>query len=197
MIGTPKPQAKDVSTMKKIPLLVSAVLVSGSAMAMDVNQEDVMQARQTIKSFGGQLKGELQAAMKAGGPVNAISVCHTKAPEIAAAINQDSAYQISRTSQKNRNDGNAPSDWQQAVLEKFEARKAAGEDVAKIDHAEVVDGEFRYMKAIPTGAVCLNCHGSDIRPEVSARLDELYPNDKARGYSLGDIRGAFYVTKKQ
>ena len=71
------------------------------------------------------------------------------------------------------------------------------EDPAKIDHAEIVeiDGakRFRYMKAIPTGGVCVACHGASLNPKVAAKLDSLYPGDKARGFKPGDIRGAFTV----
>ena len=52
------------------------------------------------------------------------------------------------------------------------------------------------MKAIPTGAVCLNCHGTKIAPEVSQALAGLYPEDRATGFNEGDIRGAFVVTRK-
>ena len=54
---------------------------------------------------------------------------------------------------------------------------------------------FRYMKAIPTGEVCLACHGERLNPELGQRLDELYPQDKARGFKEGDIRGAFTVSQ--
>ena len=53
------------------------------------------------------------------------------------------------------------------------------------------------MKAIPTGEVCLACHGKDINPDVASALDAAYPQDQARGYALGDIRGAFSVSKAQ
>lgn len=161
----------------------------------------VMESRMAIKAFAGELKGELQSAMKAGGPVNAISVCNTRAPEIADAVNSKGKLNISRVSLKNRNPSNAPDAWQQAVLEDFEKRKAAGEIADKIDYSATVDTaqgkKFRYMKAIPTGAICLNCHGSSIHSDVKAKLNELYPEDKATGYSEGDIRGAFYVTIPQ
>lgn len=67
-----------------------------------------------------------------------------------------------------------------------------------MDYSEFVelDGKkvFRYIKAIPTGEICLNCHGGDtVKPEIEALLAEFYPNDKARGYSAGDIRGAFTI----
>jgi hypothetical protein len=67
----------------------------------------------------------------------------------------------------------------------------AWSEVAAIDGKQ----QFRFMKAIPTGALCLQCHGSNMSPEVSARLAELYPGDKATGYTEGDIRGAFVVTR--
>jgi hypothetical protein len=76
----------------------------------------------------------------------------------------------------------------------FESRKAAGEDIKKMEYSEVVGDEFRYMKAIPTNIVCLKCHGSEIDPKVAAKLEKLYPEDKAIGFKQGDIRGAFYVT---
>jgi hypothetical protein len=92
-----------------------------------------------------------------------------------------------------------PDGWETGVLESFEERKAAGEPVDTMAFAEVVevDGakQFRFMKAIPTGQVCLACHGTEITPEVKVALDEQYPGDQARGYSLGDIRGAFSLSK--
>jgi hypothetical protein len=40
--------------------------------------------------------------------------------------------------------------------------------------------------------MCLSCHGSvgkDIAPETTAKLTQLYPQDLATGYALGDLRG--------
>ena len=82
-----------------------------------------------------------------------------------------------------------------AVLADFESRKQAGDDVTTLSYAEVVDDQFRFMKAIPTAAVCLNCHGSELKPAVSEKLSALYPADRATGFREGDIRGAFVVTK--
>ncbi|HID49314.1 MAG TPA: DUF3365 domain-containing protein, partial [Chromatiales bacterium] len=103
------------------------------------------------------------------------------------------------TSLKVRNPNNEPDAWERKVLESFEQRKQQGEDVKKMEFAEVVtvDGkqEFRYMKAIPTGKVCLQCHGAQIKPEVEAVLKQEYPRDQARGFRQGDIRGAFTITR--
>ena len=138
--------------------------------------------------------------MKSGGPVEAIVVCNEKAPAIAARHGDAKDWDVGRTSLKYRNPDNAPDAWETSILQSFEQRKADGEDVKTLDYGEFVelDGKkaFRYMKAIPTGEVCLNCHGGDtVKPEVAARLADLYPDDKARGYSIGDIRGAFTIVQ--
>lgn len=166
----------------------------------EINTEaEIAQARAVIKVFAGTLKNELQAGMQNGGPVNALAVCNTKAPQIAEKVATEEGVQVSRVSLKNRNADNAPNDWQQAVLEDFETRKAEGADPATLEFSEVVTiqdrQEFRFMKAIPTGGVCLACHGEDITKDVQETITELYPADKATNFQLGDIRGSFVVTK--
>jgi len=54
---------------------------------------------------------------------------------------------------------------------------------------------IRYLRALPTGPLCLTCHGQpkDIPNDVASTLNELYPYDKAIGYKLGEIRGAISI----
>ncbi|NEX22250.1 DUF3365 domain-containing protein [Thiorhodococcus mannitoliphagus] len=161
---------------------------------------NVAEAKGIIKQFGGQLVSELKAAIKSGGPEHAIGVCHKRAPAIAKGLSKSSGWDVSRVSLKVRNkELGTPDAWETAVLEKFESRKAAGEDVETMAYAEVVEGpegkQFRFMKAVPTQEICLACHGTEVTEEVAAKLDEHYPEDQARGFSAGDIRGAFSLSK--
>jgi cytochrome c553 len=164
-----------------------------------IASEESNQAKAAIAAFASALQAELKNAMQQGGPVNAIGVCNTTAMPITAKVSLEQGLTLSRVSLKNRNPANAPNDWQGEVLESFEKRKAGGEELATMAWSEIAESDgkqqFRFMKAIPTGALCLQCHGSDISPEVSSRLAELYPGDKATGYAAGDIRGAFVVTR--
>jgi hypothetical protein len=160
----------------------------------------VAEAKGIIKQFATRLQGELKAAIKSGGPAHAVEVCNAKAPAIAAELSAETGWDVGRTSLKVRNsDENMPDPWEQSVLAQFEERKQGGESVETIAFAETVDEggakSFRFMKAIPTGEVCLACHGSDITPEVAAEIDRSYPNDQARGFAVGDIRGAFTLSK--
>lgn len=188
-------------------LALGAALVTGVALARqqpaaaqpDVPPE-VNASRAAVQKFSSTLKDALQQALQNGGPVNGIAVCHDKAGQIAADLSQELGMLIGRTSLKVRNASNAPDTWEQAVLKQFEARKVQGEPVDKLEFFAIINEEdgqktFRYMKAIPTAALCLSCHGENIPPEVDAKLKELYPNDAARGFKEGDLRGAFTFAK--
>ncbi len=176
------------------------LLLMATPMLVSAGDPLVKESREAIKAFAGELKGNLQAAMKSGGPLKAVEVCKQVSPVITAEQSNARGVEIRRTSLKLRNPDNAPDAWERKILESFEARKTAGEDVRKIDHHErvVIEGKpvFRYMKAIPTAEKpCTICHGKSISPELKAALDKAYPNDQARGFAAGDIRGAFSVIK--
>ncbi|MCG6898232.1 MAG: DUF3365 domain-containing protein [Thiocapsa sp.] len=188
--------------MKSIARIAAtlAILITTTIHAETATEDDLAEAKAIVQEFATTLQGELQAAIKEGGPTNAIAVCQDRAPAIAADLSERSGWQVGRTSLKTRNVAeNSPDAWEAEVLARFDARRAAGEDVQPMAYAEIVgtDGGrmFRFMKAIPTAEVCLACHGSAITDEVAAALDERYPDDMARGYSLGDVRGAFSLSK--
>jgi hypothetical protein len=186
--------------MKPPLAIVLTILVSGSLAAEPDIAAEATHAREAVAAFGKALRGELMAAMQSGGPVAAIAACNEKAPGIAASVSAQNELQISRVSLKNRNPGNLPNDWQTEVLLSFEARIQAGESATALHWQEVadVDGgrEFRFMQAIPTASQCLQCHGESLAPPVAEKLAELYPEDQATGFSEGDLRGAFVVTKR-
>ena len=186
--------------MKNILITLCLAALTSAVSAGSDQAAELDQAKKATAEFAGALKSELVAAMQSGGPIEAIDVCNTRAVLISKEVSLEQGMILSRVSQKNRNPDNAPNEWQAVVLESFEARKLAGETPATLAWHEVADTgtgkEFRFMKAIPTGAVCLACHGETLAPPVAEKLAELYPEDKATGYSEGDIRGAFVVTQQ-
>jgi hypothetical protein len=167
----------------------------------DPNTEaDIAAAKTAIQALAGALQTELKGAMQAGGPVAAIEVCNTQAMPITQKVAAEQGLFLSRVSLKNRNPANLPNEWQTVVLQDFERQRAAGKAIDSLAWSETVnvsgEQEFRFMKAIPTGGICLACHGTALSPEISQVLDDLYPTDRATGYHEGDIRGAFVATRK-
>ena len=154
--------------------------------------------RAATQELGGPLKSALQAAMKEQGPLGALHVCHDEAQVIGERICDEQGLTVGRTSDKVRNPANRPDSWEKAGLDAFATRIAAGEKPKDLEMwATVTDPSgartFRYLKAIPTAPLCLKCHGGDLDGELAAKLTELYPEDQARGFAMGDMRGAFTV----
>ncbi|HDZ08354.1 Tll0287-like domain-containing protein [Pseudohongiella sp.] len=151
----------------------------------------VEQGQALSTQFVATLLPTLQAAMQQGGPVNAVEVCAVAAPRIAAELSEASGWSVTRVSLRARNQSSAvPDPWEADMLADFDRRQLAGEPVAQLNAAEVVNGEFRYLQAQAAGPLCLTCHGTDISTEVQSVLDQYYPQDMATGYIAGQIRGA-------
>lgn len=161
-------------------------------------------ARTAASGLGSQLVQELQAAIADGGPVNGIETCRVRAPAIADGISDSVARQtpytsvdVGRTALRVRNPSNHPDEWQRQVLEDFRQRLADGEAPESVQawtESEVGDRRIgRWMKAIPTQPICLTCHGDALGEDVAAAIDQAYPDDRATGFSIGELRGAFTV----
>ncbi|MCG7858962.1 DUF3365 domain-containing protein, partial [Flavihumibacter sediminis] len=53
-----------------------------------------------------------------------------------------------------------------------------------------------YYKPILLQPMCLTCHGqpnSNIPASLVATIDSLYPNDLAKGFSVGELRGLWQI----
>lgn len=151
-------------------------------------------AKTQIMVLAGSLTATLKQGIQTNGHAASVQLCNLQAPAITKSVSTE-GWTLSRTSLKLRNPANAPEGWVEQVMQDFEQRKSNGEMAKDIAHTEVRDGKFYLVKAIPTKAGCLACHGSNIVPDVKVRLTELYPNDKGTGFNVGDIRGVFVAKK--
>jgi len=184
--------------MKK-RLLSIFLLSSVTAFAQDATW--LADARKVATTVPPKLLQILTEEIAKGGPESAIEVCKERAPQMAKAASEQTGWGIRRVSLLNRNPKAVPDGWERAALEDFDRRAAAGESPATLEKGEIVtDGdhkEYRYMKALPVQQICLACHGpvDKLKPEVTSKLQALYPADKGTGYAIGQIRGAMTVRK--
>jgi hypothetical protein len=175
------------------------LFLSACGMSALAAEEPSASDRQLAGELAKELKGALTQALQVS-PENAIAVCNERAPQIAARIGKAHDVQIGRTSLRVRNPANRPTAWQEAVLNDFARRAAAGEPIAAMEYSATVqqDGiaEHRYMKAIPTEPLCIVCHGQQLAPTLQQAIVAKYPSDAATGFDVGDLRGAVYVVRR-
>ena len=192
--------------MKTPSLLLAALLsplLSGCSAIPDNNTAAaalepawVQAARASATAVPPKLLAVLSTAIEASGPAQAIDVCKEAAPKMARAASEQSGWQIKRVSLGNRNPKAVPDAWERRALEEFDRSQKAGVEPTKLERWEVVteDGQAvrRYMRALPTQPLCIQCHGrsDQLGVGVAQRLGQLYPHDRATGYAVGQIRGA-------
>lgn len=122
------------------------------------------------------------------GPVRAISVCKEQAPAAADALSKD-GVRLGRTSHRLRNPENTAPDWVVPVLESYlddETNRAP-------TFVALPDGREGYVEALVTQPLCIACHGETLDPEVARQIQESYPDDKATGFEVGDLRGVVWA----
>ncbi len=171
--------------MNTQPIIVVA-LVAAITGCTQTTVDPAAQGAALLAPFKQGLKNELVTGMESG-PVAAISTCSIKAPVIADGLSVDGVV-MGRSSHKLRNAANVAPEWAATYLEAY----AAGEQDGPVA-IEYEEGRFGYIEPIKTQLMCLNCHGTQLHPDVAAALEELYPDDKATGFSEGDFRGVFWV----
>lgn len=171
-----------------------------TALAFGGDEEALLErSRKAAKVLVDTLLMRLNHEFAKGGAPNAVKVCSQIAQDLTAKIGKKQGVSIRRVSLKNRNPKNKPDDWEAKVLRQWEKLKRQGKPIEEIWQWQQQGNRkvFRYMKPIIIAMpLCLNCHGDPAKMDakVKAFLKERYPDDKAVGYRLNDLRGAVSVT---
>ncbi len=184
--------------MKRFALAtIAGVMLHGAAWSAEAPSPDSIKA--VAGAYAKQLRAGLMEQMSSNGPAGGIRVCSEKAAQLGAEASASTGWSVRRVSSRARNPLAMPDAYEQEVLKSFEQEIAGGKEDAS-RYEVVQEGGIRYarfMKAVRIEATCLACHGgSEVAPEVAQKLSELYPHDAARGYRMGDLRGALSIRVK-
>ncbi len=168
---------------------LSAVLALAALAAVaQAGDDPAAQGASLLAPFKADLKNALMAGMKEG-PATAIEVCSDDAPGIAAKLSVDGVL-MGRSSHKLRNPDNAAPDWLAPIIDAY----ATGESELAPVVVDLDDGRHGYAEPIRVQPLCLTCHGETVHADVAERIEALYPDDEATGFSEGDFRGVFWVS---
>ena len=192
--------------MKHSAIALTALLALSTAPAAHTADSEftfeqrIAAAEAVTSELFDELSGRLKSALSEGDHSAAIRVCRDEAPAIKTRLSLEHGWHISRVGTRVRNPLlGTPDPWERSVLDDFERRIGTGEPISDLTHAEVVEAGdkryFRYMRGIGVQSNCLACHGAREQMDAPVRriLEERYPHDRAFGYEVGDLRGAFTV----
>ncbi|ADN09482.1 Tll0287-like domain-containing protein [Sulfurimonas autotrophica] len=146
-----------------------------------------------LKTLGSNMKRH----MKAGGPMQALDFCSQEAYNLTQQVNKKlpSGITVKRISAKYRNPVNQPQGSEKEVLSSLKKLQSLHVILPKQIVQKVNAQTYKYYKPLVINKqVCLKCHGNIKNKDLKRAIDERYPQDKAKHYKMGDLRGAIVVT---
>jgi len=181
--------------------LSTTLLLAGPMSKKDPEIESVIQTgKQSSKILLKTLGKNMKQHMKSGGPMNALDFCSNEAYDITKQVNQSLAknVEVKRISSKYRSPVNKPTSDELAVLDSFANMKAQNILLPKYLVQKVDSHTYKFYKPLTIKKqVCLKCHGNIENMPLKKEIESRYPQDKATGYKMNDLRGAVVVTIKK
>ena len=190
---------KIVKTGFMLVFIISAFLLYGRNTASSEKlQDEVAESKKIVGEFMKTLLSELKTAISKGGYENAIDICSQKAMKITEDLSKKYGVYLKRTTEKYRNLKNKPDEYELSILRKLEKLHREGKLPSEYYEKLTENGKslLVYVKPLIVKPFCLGCHGKNISEGVKKKLREIYPNDKATGYSSGDFRGIIILKKE-
>jgi hypothetical protein len=182
--------------------LVSIVTVAGQASSQTFQswpireappgfQTVISRADLIIVTMHDALLQELREGLARGGPRSAFASCHTNATAVSWRVAHGEGIATGRTSDRLRNPTNAPRPWAAALVTANAGRRARDVDGFAVDLGD----KLGVLRPIVVQPMCLGCHGptGQISSDVRQILADRYPQDRATGFTNGEIRGWYWV----
>jgi hypothetical protein len=155
-----------------------------------------------IQQTGSRMLSEVNRVLARKGAEAAIDDLHLKEMKLPpAAPGQPRVSNVRLTSLRVRNPAHRPDSADVAALMSIQTAMTDGNTppnvlVQRVEAAGELPAEWRVYRPIVTHASCLACHGAadHLAPEVRAKLERLFPDDKAKGYAANEWRGVLRVS---
>lgn len=155
------------------------------------NEKGLQYALSTKAVLGQNLMGTIQKK----GTVAALEFCNVKAYPLTDSMAVVHNANIKRVTDKPRNSNNLADSDELKYIELFKQQIGDNIEIEPI----VVEQEDKVQVYYPivTNDMCLQCHGTpkeNITKETLNKLTQLYPNDKAFGYNINEVRGMWSIS---
>jgi hypothetical protein len=168
----------------------------------NADSQESIESEPDYKTLGAEITGmafaslssNLMRAIEESGVEGAIDFCHIAALPLTDSVGINHQVSIKRVASKYRNPSNAPDGWESELLEYY--AQLDKKDLSQDSLITLPNGEKVYTKPIILQGACIQCHGEigkDIDLANYRAILKKYPEDKAVGFSPGDLRGMWVV----
>ncbi|SHE88987.1 Protein of unknown function [Fodinibius roseus] len=162
----------------------------------EIDTTAVVSAGQEISGAAFQtLSRNLQQAVKEGGVKNALEFCNVRAMPLTDSLAAHYGIKLRRASHQPRNPVNRADSLEMETIKEYIRKIEQGGELKPVTYARGNTITYHAPIRIP-GQLCLNCHGSpgtDIAQSDLKTIQELYPEDEATGFEMGELRGIWSI----
>ena len=134
----------------------------------------------------------LMESIQKKGTLEALAFCNHQAIPLTDSMSTKFNASIKRVSDKNRNPNNKANKEELKYIAQFKKDLATKQEIKPVVIEKGNQVQFYYP--IETNTMCLQCHGTQIKPEVQKQILKLYPYDLAVGYGENEVRGIWSIT---
>lgn len=147
----------------------------------------IERAHVEVLAIKADFRSALEEAQKKGELKKALPGCRIKnlRPE---------EMKVGRTSHRLRNQNNFAPEWTKPYLSKFSTARPS--DIPKHVLIKLGSHRYGYIEPIFVEPICLNCHGRSVKEDVKEAIHEIYPQDQALNFDVGDFRGLLWLEIK-
>jgi hypothetical protein len=142
----------------------------------------------------GVLGKNLLEAINSKGTEHAMSFCSTRAIPLTDSMAKALKAHIKRVSDKNRNPQNKANQDELDYIALTKKLIAQGKK-PKPKISNISGKQVAYYPII-ANKMCMQCHGqvnTEVLPATLAKINGLYPDDKAIGYKIDELRGIWVI----
>lgn len=172
--------------------LISLTLASSLLLA-STEDKSIQKGNEVSSALLQKLGGELKAQMQTSGALGALNFCSQNALTLTEQVAKESKTSIKRVSINHRNPVNKANTEETALLLEWE--KLAKNSQPLPAHKVVAVSEniaMFYKPIVISNEACLKCHGN-VEGELAKAIKTAYPEDRATGYKMGDLRGMIAI----
>ncbi|MBA1437753.1 MAG: DUF3365 domain-containing protein [Epsilonproteobacteria bacterium] len=162
----------------------------------DVVNKGEMATKLLMQTLGQNMKKNL----KKGGVLQALDFCSQEAYTLTQQVNDNlpNGINVQRTSLQTRSPLNKPTADEQAVLQELQKLQNQDKKLPKYLIKQLDGTTYKFYKPLVINKkVCLQCHGNITNKKLKDAISKRYPEDKAIGYKMGDLRGVVVTTIKK
>ncbi len=159
----------------------------------DKNLSPIKRGLNYVMATKSVLGKNLLGTIKAEGADKAVEFCNLNAINLTDSMSKTQNVHINRMSDQPRNPNNLAKEPFLSKILEYKGQLKEGKEL-KGGSLLYNEKEYTYFPIV-TNKMCLQCHGNktQINKKTLAKINSLYPEDKAKNYKENELRGIWTV----